>query len=391
MIIFDKPYVSDISASYAAETKHPVLDNAYARELSARFDLNLMDEHTFAKQVSSGKRLYATSENALDWIYANIEDKELLRGIRLMKDKFALRTVLRPMYPQYLFRQVSVSQLCDVNVAELEMPFILKPSVGFFSVGVYTITNEQDWRAALADIEKNMESWKLCYPASVIGDANFLIESFIEGDEYAVDVYFDDSGEPVILNIMQHEFSSGDDVKDRLYMTSKNIISNNHIAFTHFFAAMNRIVEVKNFPAHIELRVMHDGTIIPIECNPIRFSGWCTNEIAYHAFGIRTYEYYLENRRPDWDSLLAGKDNQIFSMILLEKPAGIASGNVFYDYDTVQANFSNVLELRRMEKPDDPMFAFVFAQTPADDRRELDRILRADLSTYARPGQPNRA
>ena len=382
MIIFDKPFVSDVIASYAAQSETPVLDNAAARDVAGRFPLRLVDERTFAGAAAAGKRLYTVSENALEWVYAHVDNKALLDGVRMMKDKHALRTALRPMYPDYFFRRVPVSRLRELDIGDIARPFILKPAVGFYSVGVYTVIDERDWFAALDDIERNMAAWKSRYPSDVLGDADFLLESFIQGEEYAVDVYFDGDGEAVIVSIMKHDFASARDVSDRLYYTSREIIRDKLAPFTQYFTAMNRYAGVRNFPAHIEIRETADGSLIPIECNPLRFSGWCTTDLAYYAFGVRTYEYYLENRRPDWDSLLAGKGGAIYSMIILDKPAGGVPQGVRFDYNAVNADFSQVLHLRRMEKPEYPMFGFVFARTPRENRAELDRIMRSDLSEY---------
>lgn len=384
MIIFEKPFVSDELAAYAATTQTPVLDNAFSREMTGRFDLRLLDDRAFADGIAAGGRLYTTSENALDWVYRNVRDASLLDAIRLMKDKHALRTALKPMYPDYMFLKVPVSDLPGVDVSALTLPFVLKPSVGFYSMGVYTITSKADWNAALDDIDRNMAAWTAQYPASVLGETDFLLEAFIRGEEYAVDVYFNETGEAVIVNIMKHDFTSDKDVSDRLYYTSKVIIEQRLAPFTRYFNAMNRLLGARNVPAHIEIRVAEDGTITPIECNPMRFSGWCTTDLADFAFGIKTYDCYLNNRVPDWNAALSGKDGQIFSFVILDKPSGEAASGIHYDYNAVSASFTKVLHLRRMEKPEYPMFGLVFTQTPSADRSELDRIMRSDLTEYMR-------
>lgn len=384
MLIFDAPYVSDVIADYAETSKIPVLDNAFARTVAKNFALNLMDEQPFAEAVASGKRLYTVSENALDWVYAHVGHTPMAASIRLMKDKFAFRSALTPMHPNYFFRKASVLELRNIDISTIEMPFILKPCVGFYSVGVYVIASEHDWRTALDDIDANLRIWKESYPGTVLDDADFLLESRINGQEYAVDVYFNDQGNAVIVNILKHEFSSGKDVSDRLYYTSKGVIQENLKPFTDYFTAMNQYLGAKNFPAHIEIRVADDGTIIPIECNPMRFSGWCTTDLAFYALGIKTYQYYLENRTPDWSNLLAEAEG-VYSMVILDKPAGLAK-TTHFDYEAVSADFHKILHLRRMEKPEYPMFGIVFAQTPENKRGELDRIMLSDLTKYCRAG-----
>ena len=43
------------------------------------------------------------------------------------------------------------------------------------------------------------------------------------GEEFAVDAYFNNLGNPVVLNIFQLHFNSENDVKDILYSTNKLI------------------------------------------------------------------------------------------------------------------------------------------------------------------------
>ena len=40
------------------------------------------------------------------------------------------------------------------------------------------------------------------------------------------------------------------------------------------------------------------------------------------------------------------------------------------------------MELRRIDYHTGPVFGFLFTETPASDRAELDHILRSDLTEY---------
>lgn len=60
-------------------------------------------------------------------------------------------------------------------------------------------------------------------------------------------------------------------------------------------------MNLKNFPAHIEIRIDKNGNINPIEVNPLRFGGWCTTgDISWYAYGFNSYEYFLKGKKPDW-------------------------------------------------------------------------------------------
>ncbi len=99
---------------------------------------------------------------------------------------------------------------------------------------------------------------------------------------------------------LKHEFSSAADVRDRLYLTSKEIIEGNLVRFQGFLDRISELVLLKNLPIHVEVRVAKSGEIFPIEFNPMRFAGWCTTDLAYYAYGINVYECFWQQREPDW-------------------------------------------------------------------------------------------
>ena len=119
---------------------------------------------------------------------------------------------------------------------------------------MYTITSDDDWTAAVADIERNLRESRDRFPESVVDQSSFLVEEYITGEEFAVDVYFDGEGEPVILNIFTHRFASLSDVSDRLYYTGKDVIEANKARFEAFFRKVNALMGIRDFPAHVELR-----------------------------------------------------------------------------------------------------------------------------------------
>ncbi len=380
MIILDKQYVSRKMKEYLRERRVPVLRNEAALAAAPEGTFHLVSDEEADALLAQGERIYTTCENSLSWVLLHSPDRGLQKGIALCKDKAAFRRMLAKIYPDFLFREVAAEELADMDFHELKTPFILKPSVGFFSVGVYTIFSEQDWKNALEDIRRHSCDWKKQYDESVVANTRFLLEQYIGGEEYAVDFYYDGEGKAVIVNIFHHEFASADDVSDRLYCSGASIIREHLQPFTDFFNRMNEEMGARNLPIHLELRV-DNGRIIPIEANPLRFAGWCLTDLSLHAYGFRTYDYFLNDIRPDWDSLLKGREENIYSFIVLNPPASLKSGDVFH-YDRLCASFGKVLELRPIDYHTGPVFGFLFTETKASDRAELDHILRSDLTEY---------
>ena len=102
------------------------------------------------------------------------------------------------------------------------------------------------------------------------------------------------------------------------------------------------------------------------------------------AWGFPTYGCYLDDRRPDWDSILPGREDKLYTLIVLNKPAACPPVRCF-DYDALCARFHKVLHLRRGFYDRYSHFGFLFTETPAHDRAELDAIVRDDLLGYVIP------
>ena len=154
MIVLDEPYVSEPLIAWLEESQHPVLDNAFARSIADGRALNLVSSDEAVRRIDAGERVYTNSENALAWIVESAHNESLSRAIGLFKDKAAMRAALAGLDPDLFFKSCSVDELFKLDFSQLPAPFVLKPSVGFCSMGVYAIQNREDWERALADIQQ---------------------------------------------------------------------------------------------------------------------------------------------------------------------------------------------------------------------------------------------
>lgn len=381
MIVLDEPYASELLVSWLEESQHPVLDNGFARSL-APARLNLVPREEAVSRLEGGERVYTNSENALAWIADNVRNDDLVRAISLFKDKAAMRAALAQLDPGLLFKTCSADELFELDFSRLEPPFVLKPSVGFCSMGVHVIRNRDDWERALADIRKNSSVWRSRYPESVVGSGSFILEGYVEGTEYALDAYFDEEGRAHLLNVLRHDFASAADTSDRMYVTSAPLVRETAPLFATWLDRVNALVGARSVPVHVEVRVK-DGHVTPIEFNPLRFAGLGGTDVSFHAYGYRTYEAFLEGRDPDFDAAFSGKDGKVYTMSLLNPPAD-ATGEEAFDYDAFAARFSNVLELRRFEADRVGSYGFLFLETDADSADELDFLMRSDLKEFLR-------
>ncbi|MCC4768707.1 ATP-grasp domain-containing protein [Methanosarcina sp. DH2] len=385
MLILDHPYVSEFLKDTAAELQVPVLKNEMATGISTKKKLKFLDKAEFIEFIKEKGEcsLYSNSENSIGWISENLGFTGLPEKIELFKNKIKFRQLLERIYPDFYFQGVEFEKLDEIRVEEIKKPFIIKPAVGFFSLGVRKISTNEEWSSVLQHIKAEVEEIKGRYPVQVLDTGEFIIEENIEGEEFAVDAYFNSAGKPVVLNILKHIFSSENDVGDRVYFTSKAVIETYRETVEDLLKEIGKLAGLRNFPLHMELRIGNDRRVQLIELNPMRFAGWCTTDIAHFAYGINTYRYFLEQLEPEWDKILAGKEGNSFCLVILNKPAEVISKNVkAFDYEKLLSDFEKPLELRKADHEKYGLFGYVFTETKDSSWSEIERILKSDLKEY---------
>lgn len=380
MIILEKPFVSDKLIQTAIEYSLPVLRNAMSESLVQKgHALNLYNNEAFIQEYNKRHRVYTMSENALGWIVENLPDPELLKKIELLKNKATFRRICSNMYPDFFFCEVAIDQMHEIDASQLQYPLVLKPSVGFLSAGVYVVHNVKQWADAIHEIQHSFRKVGEQFPEYVVGTHMYLIEEYIKGEEYAVDAYFDAEGNPVILNIFHHKFASESDTSDRLYCSSKALYDAYEAPFTHFLVQTNKVLQLKNFPMHIEFR--YDGKMaIPIEINPLRFAGFCLNELQTHISGIHPIMAYLNDIHITREQMWQGKENDTYSFLVLERPADVPD-NMAFDMGKFRADFMHVLELRPVAAKVG-VAATAFIRTDKAHEYEFDKVLHLDMHDY---------
>lgn len=378
MIILEEPYVSNTLLSFLEEEQVPVLKNDFSEKIFLDHPkLNILNEESIVElyRSSSNFQLYTSSEYALDWVYKTLPEQRIIDQVTLLKDKVLFRKACNSLYEDMVFSELSYTDLFSFNISEIALPIVLKPSVGFLSAGVYVITSIEDWDNALADIKINFKNQAALFPDKVVGDGLFIIESYITGTEFAIDLYFNGT-EPVIINIFEHLFSSQKDVSDRFYRTNKALFDDYLSVFTEHISNLNQVLNLKDIPVHIEIR-MEGDRIVPIEINPLRFTGLCLNELHCHIAGKHPLSYFFSKTTPDYQGMWKGKEDKTFSFSIFDKPTD--SLNKSFDTEKVKHLFSNILELRPVNNPKLNINAFIFSETLSSEKEEAEVILNLDM------------
>lgn len=383
MFLLDAPYVSDLLKNTVKELGQPVLDTPEARRLAGDAGLEFIDEIDFSARLAVGQRVLANSENALEHAFRCGCNEDLTRQIDICKDKALFRETVKAIHPDYRFKRATLEELADLDISDMDVPFVVKPARGFFSLGVHVVNDHAEWSGIVAKIHDEREAMNADYPQEVVDAGVFIVEAGIDGEEYAIDVYYDENGTPVITNILHHHFVSEDDISDRLYYTSTKIIEEWLAPFTDYVTRVGKACEFRNFVTHIEVRVTSEGEIIPIEANPLRFAGWCVADITYHAWGINPYEHYFKNLRPDWPAIVKDREDEVYAMVIADVPPSMDRHAVqSFDYDGLRDEFEAVMEMRKVDFTEYPVFGFVFARMDEPGLAELKETLKADFGRF---------
>lgn len=377
MIILENPYVSNFLIATIKKNNFSVLDNEIARNY---FKLDDLLSNKEAIKIAQKEGIYSNSENSINWVDDNLKNSEINRMIKLSKDKFAFRDILKPIFPDFYFKKVTLNELKKTNPEELKYPFVLKPCVGFLSFGVYPVKTKSEFENVILKIDDDIEKLKDVFPKSVVNCSEFIIEEMIKGEEFAIDAYFDENGKAVILNIFQHPFFDENDVSDRVYYTSKKIIEKHLSNFQNLLDKIGILGQYKNFPFHLELRTDNEKTI-PIELNPMRFCGWCITDIAQNVWGINVYEYFMNRKKPSWDKILKEADDKLYYFTIGDLPSDIKKEEILeIDYEKYLKNIENPLDIRKIDYKTKPVFAIVFAKTNNED--EIKKLLKLSMTDF---------
>ncbi len=235
---------------------------------------------------------------------------------------------------------------------------------------------EQHHDIVLAEIER----YRKTFSEEVVSADRFLVEDFIEGEEYACDAFFDAQGEPQVTGLYHHPFASADDSRDVVYYTSPALLRKLLGPVTAFLRTLGTHIRLASFPCHFEFRLSKAGEVCLIEVNPLRFGGFGLADLPRHAFGIDAYECFLLGKGPDWPALLSKPDAASYAFVLGQAPETLGPPQT-PDHAKFRRTFREILDYLPVDHSRYKFFATVYTKT--EDKNELLKYLHFDYGEYA--------
>ena len=105
--------------------------------------------------------------------------------------------------------------------------------------------------------------------------------------------------------------------------------------------------------------------------------------MSWYSYGINSYEYFLKNKKPNWNEILKTRLDKKYSIIVLDNNSGIDGKEILhFDYEKLKRDFRNVLSLRKADFTKFPVFGFLFIETKSGKDEEINKILKSNLREY---------
>ena len=347
---------------------HPSIRVVTKEELQSNPDL----------RIKKGDKVIIATETVLDEALKKLDDEEKKELISRLKNKVACRQMLTSIFPDFFFREIPVRELPKIELDPRQKYFV-KPIKGYWGSAAFPIDGETDRGALMHEIEAQLTKRTHIFSEEVVSKDRLIVEEFLEGEEYAVDMFFNESGQPVITNVCHHPLPKKRDYLHVVYYTSYEVYRNLYPKFIEFFQALNQSLQARSLPIHGEFK-LHKGKLTPVELNPLRFGSDGFADLSFHAFGFNPFLYFAENRAPDWEALWKGREEKIFAFYLGYNGSDLDTGHYRPDFRNFRRLFSNILCDMAMNYQDTLAFSIMYIEE--DSLERIHELLEVEFNEY---------
>lgn len=180
----------------------------------------------------------------------------------------------------------------------------------------------------------------------------------------------------------QHPIPENEQYLHMIYYSSKETFNNIYPLAKSFFENLNNQFNVTDFPMHCEFKLVRNK-LVPIEINPMRFGGMGLGNLAYHSFNINPYQYFLEDKEPDWKQVFQNIDEDLhFVYFIAYNSFSKDKRNHYPNVEKLRSNFSII----KLEQLFDYQKQLAFGVFCLEETKEnLNHLLKIDFDNYFEP------
>ena len=329
-------------------------------------------------RIKTGDKVIIATETVMDEALSKMDDDGKRELVSRLKNKVTCRQMLASIFPDFFFQEIPIRDLPKIQLAPNEKYFV-KPIKGYWGSAAFPVDAQTDRVSLMHEIEAQLTKRTNLFSEQVVAKDRLIVEEFLEGEEYAVDMFFDESGQPVITNICHHPLPKNLDYLHVVYYTSYEVYRSLYPKFIEFFHALNQSLQARSIPIHGEFK-LHKGKLTPIELNPLRFGSDGFADLSFHAFGFNPFLYFAENRAPDWEALWKGREEKIFAFYLGYNGTDLDTGHYRPDLRNFRRLFSHILSDTAMNYQDTLAFAVMYIEEDSLDR--IHELLKVEFNEY---------
>ena len=161
-----------------------IIDSEHLRQTNLRF--------------SQQDKVCIASEAALEIVVSRIDDPARRNTIEVLKNKYTFRKMLTAIYPNYQYQFVKLQNIADLTITQKS---VIKPVKGVFGTAVRIINRDTDLTSLAAELQAELSKNVDLFSEGVLSKSDFIVEQYLEGEEYAVDMFYNTMGIPCIINI----------------------------------------------------------------------------------------------------------------------------------------------------------------------------------------------
>jgi hypothetical protein len=328
--------------------------------------------------IKKGDKVIIATETVLDEVLRHLEDESKREWISRLKHKVYCRQILASLFPDFFFTQIPVGELVDLTLDRNQRYFV-KPIKGYWGSAAYPIEPDTDLRELQEEIERQLNKRIGIFSENVVAHDFLIVEEYLEGLEYAVDMFFNEEGKPVITNICHHPIPKKLEYLHAVYYTNYEVFCDLYPRFIEFFEHLNTIINMRSMPIHGEFK-LHKGKLTPIELNPLRYGSDGFADLSFHAFGFNPFLYFAENKEPDWSELWKGRAGKVYAFYLGYNGTDLDIDCSRPDFRNFRKLFSHILFDMAMDYRSSLAFAVMYIEESNLDR--IYELLEVEFNEY---------
>ena len=329
-------------------------------------------------RFKKGEKIIISTETVLDEVLQRLDDPEKKNLIATLKNKVECRHMLSGLFPDFYFKEISIADLSTLELDPDERYFV-KPIKGYWGSAAYPLDIHTDRPGLAEEIAQQLQVRTSMFSEQVVAKDRLIVEEFIDGEEYAVDMFFNDEGQPIITNICYHPLPKKLEYLHVVYYTNYDVFHKLYDNLVQFFTELNKTLNARNTPIHGEFK-LHKGKLTPVELNPLRFGSDGFADLCFHAFGFNPFLCFANNCSPDWDEVWRGREEKVYAFYLGYNGSKLDTSKYRPDLRNFRRLFSNILADTAMNYQSTLAFSVMYIEENSLDR--INELLDIEFNEY---------